>query len=566
MAVWNLHFQVRRCFSGVFSLRVITILFVCLITSRGDAQEQRLGLMIGARHDSLGSGQSGEASHSDDAETFAETLRELEFSVEYSKEDEAERRMVWTHQAISDRVSDLANRATLDTEIVVLSLHGWGSAQGQKNDNLHAYFRAVASTPVDASEVRSSDSEHLIAVEELYELLSQSRAKAKMMVLDITCKDHSSCAKFQAAVSFAVNRLRGDNDTVVFCSCVLEESAVETGETHFIGQLKRGIQGSADSGDKLLPRDGVVTLSELQAHMRSLAAAPQDTLNSTSLQILGNPDLQSNVSKVPSAPLAAGLEMVHIPAGMIRRGSRMLLSPTEQPVRTITISHPFYVAKYELTISQALRWLNDPQVVFDKNWINVDDVYCPIQLTNGIFVKNSNSKSDRLPVFDLSWEGAVAFCEWCNRQDKSFSYRLPTEAEWEYMARAGSVSEFPFGDSCNGINANIDGTQPFGTTETGPQRPHTTEVGSFAPNAWGVYDTVGNVSEWCEDLYDLEYYRDSPTRDPLSRSGIARLRRGGSFTSAAVDARSSFRNAEVRHLLRIADGIGARVVAVRNPK
>ena len=221
----NLHFYVRRCSSGVILLRVITILFVGLCSSSVEAQEQHLGLMIGDRRDSPGSRQSGVVSYSDDAETFAETIRELGFSVEYSMEDEEERRIVWAHEAISNRVRDLANRATIDTEILIVSLHGQGSAQSEKQDNVRAYFHTVASEGVDASEVHSSDSEHLIAVDELYRLLSQSRAKAMMMVLDITCKDQSSCAQFQAAVSLAVNRLRGDNNTVVFCSCLPEESS-----------------------------------------------------------------------------------------------------------------------------------------------------------------------------------------------------------------------------------------------------------------------------------------------------------------------------------------------------
>jgi len=560
----NIHPRQLDCVPTL--LRVLAILLVCLFCSAVEAQGQHFGLMVGV--DGFGSTQSDEASCSRDAETLAETLSELGFSVQYSMENAEGRKISWTRNEIFDRIRDVVQRAEFDRDVLLVSLHGQGSVSDENQNDLQAYFHAMDSKVVEHVIGGGSELQHRIAVEDLYKLLSRSRAKTKMMVLDITCKDNDSCAKFQAAVSSMLPRLRGMDDTVVFSSCVTEESAAGIAEVEFIQQFKRGIQGIADLGADGAPGDGIVTLAELQQHMRTIAAT-RDESDSVLPLILGNPDVQSHVCSVPSSPSAPGLEMVHIPAGKFRRGSRMFFCPTEQPVRTITITRPFYVAKYEITISQTLQWLNDPQVVVDRNWINVDDTYCPIHFQDGSFVRSSNvgfSKSDRQPIFDLSKDGAVAFCGWCSRQDSDFTYRLPTEAEWEYMARAGSVTEFPFGDLCDGTDANIDGTRPLGTKEIGPQRHMTTEVGSFSPNAWGIFDTVGNVSEWCIDLYDLDYYRVSPTRDPVALSGIGTMRRGGNFSSAAIEARSSFRNVEQRHLLMHCDGFGARVVAVRNHK
>jgi len=131
------------------------------------------------------------------------------------------------------------------------------------------------------------------------------------------------------------------------------------------------------------------------------------------------------------------------------------------------------------------------------------------------------------------------------------------------MARTGSTKEYPWGDSLNGREANVDGTQPYGTQTQGPHKEVTTKVGTYPPNLWGLYDTVGNVWEWCSDVYDNDYYASSPTSDPVGPTaapGSSRVTRGGSWRNGAVDACSSSRR------LRFAFGhhypdLGFRVVA-----
>jgi hypothetical protein len=105
---------------------------------------------------------------------------------------------------------------------------------------------------------------------------------------------------------------------------------------------------------------------------------------------------------------------------------------------------------------------------------------------------------------------------------------LPTEAQWEYACRAGTESPFSFGTECNGKQANCDGTHPYGTAPQGPQQRRTCPVGQYAPNAWGLYDVHGNVSEWCRDWYGP--YADLPDTDPERTdkgTADARLARGG---------------------------------------
>src|SRR5262249_22445145 len=123
-----------------------------------------------------------------------------------------------------------------------------------------------------------------------------------------------------------------------------------------------------------------------------------------------------------------------------------------------------------------------------------------------------------LPVEQVPWRVAVEFCQKLSNLDAerkaSRSYRLPTEAEWEYACRAGSATVFHHGDTLSATQANFNGNHPFGKADKGPFLRKTAAVGSFAANAWGLFDMHGNVSEWCSDWYDPDYYKMSPKEDP----------------------------------------------------
>ena len=137
------------------------------------------------------------------------------------------------------------------------------------------------------------------------------------------------------------------------------------------------------------------------------------------------------------------------------------------------------------------------------------------------------------PVIEVSWKAAQAFCAWLTAKEK-VRYRLPTEAEWEYACRAGSGALYPWGNSPDPKRLNYrDEASKLGSHDKGSDGfPATSPAGSFAPNAFGLYDMVGNVSEWCHDWRDRDrgYYKRSPFRDPQGPpSGEQKINRGGSW-------------------------------------
>ncbi|MBR5711010.1 MAG: SUMF1/EgtB/PvdO family nonheme iron enzyme [Thermoguttaceae bacterium] len=150
----------------------------------------------------------------------------------------------------------------------------------------------------------------------------------------------------------------------------------------------------------------------------------------------------------------------------------------------------------------------------------------------------SNFKGEDLPVENISWNDCQLFCKKCS--ELGLSVQLPTEAQWEYACRAGSTSTFFWGYVLFGDKANCNGHLPCGTTHKGNNLEKTTPVGSYKPNAWGLYDMHGNVNEWCQDWYGE--YPGEDAVDPTGPSnGSLRVFRGGSWHSSALLCRSALR-------------------------
>ena len=189
------------------------------------------------------------------------------------------------------------------------------------------------------------------------------------------------------------------------------------------------------------------------------------------------------------------------PASPNNPNDRIYQFPSEK-LHEVTLTKGFWLGKYEVTQAQ---------------WKSV----------MGTNPSDSESLGDDLPVNNMSWDDAVAFVKKVGN-----GARLPTDAEWEYACKAGTDTVFHWGDTCNGTEANCNGTKPFGTEKKGPNIGHAVKVGSYPPNAWGFHDMAGNVAEWCNDRH-ADYYLVHPEEltDPKGGDSTVRYKtvRGGCF-------------------------------------
>jgi formylglycine-generating enzyme required for sulfatase activity len=157
-------------------------------------------------------------------------------------------------------------------------------------------------------------------------------------------------------------------------------------------------------------------------------------------------------------------------------------------------------------------------------------------------------KTSTFPVENVTGEDAVEFCKKLSdrpeEKSKGRRYRLPTEAEWEYAARAGTTTATYFGPSLSSKQANFNGAVPYGGAPAGPALGRPAPVGTYSPNPFGLYDMLGNVWQWTGDWYDPGYYGKSPRQDPsgASVSPIGEYTmRGGSFDAAGNYCRAASR-------------------------
>ena len=150
-------------------------------------------------------------------------------------------------------------------------------------------------------------------------------------------------------------------------------------------------------------------------------------------------------------------------------------------------------------------------------------------------------QNDDHPVTVVSWNDAQAFAKWLQKLSKR-TVRLPTEAEWEYACRAGTTTEYHFGDVINTDQVNYDGNYSWNGSPKGKWREQTTPVGSFPANAWGLFDMHGNVWEWCEDWYGP--YSAEDQIDPCRTTKYSdedRVLRGGCWGNRPDCCRATFR-------------------------
>jgi formylglycine-generating enzyme required for sulfatase activity len=174
----------------------------------------------------------------------------------------------------------------------------------------------------------------------------------------------------------------------------------------------------------------------------------------------------------------------------------------------------------------------------------------------------SNSKdSDDLPIVNISWDEAIEFCLRLEKKTGR-TYRLPSEAEWEYACRAETTTPFHFGETIDTNLANYRGNSTYGKGVEGPNQGRTTPVKIFPPNSWGLYDMHGNVYEWCQDDYERDYNLcpsdGAPYLAESQKEQPSKVRRGGSWVYGPRRCRSASRSSHTRALTDF--DVGFRVV------
>jgi len=232
--------------------------------------------------------------------------------------------------------------------------------------------------------------------------------------------------------------------------------------------------------------------------------------------------------------LLDGSGMVPIPAGEFRMGSAGG-EADEAPVHRVRIGHDFEIGKFEVSQAQWETVMLDPHAKAGAVRTT------PQGATVGS--NPSHFKGASLPVESVSWDDIQVFFARLNARDREHTYRLPTEAEWEYACKddANGLAERAWYKDNSG-----DGTEP---------------VGGKQPNARGLYDALGNVAEWVQDWYGHDYYAESPAADPPGpASGSYRVFRGGSWLDSAKYCRITARNFEFP-VSRL-HNVGFRVVRV----
>ncbi len=212
-----------------------------------------------------------------------------------------------------------------------------------------------------------------------------------------------------------------------------------------------------------------------------------------------------------------GMEFVFLPPGAFTMGSPADEKDRQgaETLHEVTLSKGFYIEVTEVTQGQ---------------WEKV----------MGTFPSHFSTCGYECPVENISWFQIQDFLDKLNEMERSKRYRLPTEAEWEYAARAGTKTAFTYGECLDTRLANYDGRYPTKDCPKGDFLEKTVPVRSYPPNAWGLFDVHGNVAEACQDWFDD--LPEDPVTDPVGPdNGIRRVYRGGSWGNDGKFCRSAYR-------------------------
>ena len=248
------------------------------------------------------------------------------------------------------------------------------------------------------------------------------------------------------------------------------------------------------------------------------------------------------------------MEFAYLSPGTFMMGS----SPKErnreddEKQHKVTLTKGFYMQTTETTVGQWRAFVKDTGFKSDAEKSKEAWIWTGIEWkgTKGVYWNKPNfNQTDQHPVTCVSWKDVSAFTKWLSKKEGK-TYRLPTEAEWEYACRAGTDTPFNTGKCISADQANYDGRYPYSGCPKSSRSKSTAPVAGFSPNPRGLYDMHGNVWEWCRDLYSEDAYRKHSPKDPVyEKKGYPeRVYRGGSWVSYGRYCRSANRNWDVPNL------------------
>lgn len=505
-------------------------------------QNRKVAIVVGVEQYSSNLGFKPLYYAVDDAKLIAQTLQQQGYKVQLLTDSQA------TRDAILDRIEQVGKTLPEGDGTLIFYFSGHGLAEN--NTNYLASFGAVA------GRLQSS----ALSLKEVEAEIRKTQAPRAVLFID-ACRDPLPTGSKGANRGFIYEKSEGMK--VLFATKFGEKSYErdELKQGVFSHFLNRALRGQAAEADGLITFDSLTryvqqgTADWTLEHLKTTQLPyTQDLKENFGVLVLGQttptappssepeprpaaPTVVATPPTRPASPTNTRLPfepvMVSIPAGSFMMGCVEGRDDVdggceadEKPAHQVSLS-AFQIGKYEVT--------------FDE-WDACERAKaCP-------HAEDEGWGRGKRPVTNVSWNDITQnYIPWLNQQTGT-RYRLPTEAEWEYAARAGGESAYPWGNSINCDKANYYECKPGGTVA----------VGSYPANVWGLHDTAGNVWEWVQDWYGADYYRSSPASAPEGpSSGTYRVLRGGSWFSTPSGVRSANRHGDTPDSRNY--GIGFRV-------
>ncbi len=580
-------------------LRILTALvpLAALAALADEPAGRKYALLVGVkdyRGTSLGSLKYTENDVAKLAELLRPEYRRVVLMTRSEGFDKKDETLFPNAAAIRTQLDSLfEDRKSSDTVLVAFSGHGL-VLRKQKVELFFCPEKADVDKP-----------ETLISLDEVYKRLQACPAGVKVLIADACRNDPFEGRLVTVPNVVSVTRPLvppPPKGVAAMFSCSTGQKSFESDKLQhgvFFHHLLEGLRGRA------VNKSGGIDLLKLASHVAdevpdavkeefgtSARQTPEPKLSVegtvTLLRKAERPELAAAAPSVvapnrPSAPTPAGaltldlggerIVCAPIPAGSFTMGSTDG-EDDEKPPHTVRISKAFWMGTTEVTVGQWKRFVADANYTSEperdgqggyglkadgSNWEGCKPQYN---------WKNAGYPiTDQHPVGNVTWNDAVAFCEWASKKT-SRKVVLPSEAEWEYSCRAGSTTKFHFGDDAeqlarygNVADALAKRKFPGWTTISADDGYATTApVGKFAKNAWGLFDMHGNVWEWCRD--GKRKYDGNAVTDPEGDSaGGSRVGRGGSFSFEPRSCRAAYRN--VGDASYRSDNLGFRVSVVR---